>query len=167
MMTQQPATPGLAPLDRFVGTWDTEGKVGEGESAVRFEATDEYEWLSGGHFLVHKFRAQMPDGETSGIELISHDPASNTYEMRSFDNTGSSGVMIAHHQGDHWVFAGEHMRFSGGFSSDGREFAGTWERQSPETSTWQRWMTVRLRKRPDDPADASNATLHPTPTRAT
>ena len=159
MLTQQPATPGLVPLDRFVGTWDTEGEVGAGESAVHFEATDEYEWLSGGHFLVHKFRARMPDGETSGIEVISHDPASNTFAMRSFDNAGSSGVMTAHHEGDHWVFLGEHMRFSGAFSSDGREFSGLWELKSAEASTWQPWMTVRLLKRSDGGADAPDSTL--------
>jgi hypothetical protein len=161
MMTT-PATPGLAPLDRFVGTWDTEGQVGAGESAVRFEAVDEYEWLAGGYFLVHKFRACMPDGETSGIEVISHDPPSNTYAMRSFDNAGSAGVMIAHHEGDHWVFLGEHMRFSGAFSPDGREFSGVWEMRSTEAATWQPWMTVKLLKRPGGSTDASNSALQPT-----
>ena len=146
-LTRHPATPDLEPLDRFVGIWDTEGQVGTGESAVRFEATDEYEWLPGGYFLIHKFRAQMPDGETAGMEVISHDPGSNAYAMRSFDNTGSSAVMSAHHEGDRWVFLGEQMRFSGGFSRDGREFSGLWELRSAEASTWHPWMTVRLSKR--------------------
>ena len=146
-MTQQPATPDLAPLDRFVGVWDTEGEVGAGDSAVRFEATDEYEWLAGGYFLLHKFRARMPEGEASGIEVISHDPASNTFELRSFDNTGSSSVMSARHEGDRWSFVGEQMRFSGAFSPDGREFSGIWESRPPGASTWQPWMTVRLSKR--------------------
>lgn len=158
-MTQQPATPELAPLDRFVGTWDTAGEVGAGESAVLFDATDEYEWLPGGYFLLHKFRAWMPDGEMAGIEVISHDPASNTYAMRSFDSTGSSSLMSAHHEGDRWVFLGEHMRFSGGFSSDGRVFSGVWEKRSAPANTWQPWMTIRLSKRVNGSADA--------PTRAT
>lgn len=146
-MIQQPATPELEPLERFAGTWDTEGEVLAGEPGLRFEATDEYEWLPGGHFLVHKFHARMPDGETAGIELISYDPASNGYAMQSFDSSGSTTMMRAQHKGDRWQFLGDQMRFTGGFSPDGREFSGTWELRSGDAQDWQPWMSVRLVKR--------------------
>jgi hypothetical protein len=146
-MNRDPASPALQPLDRFVGIWVTDGEMDSGESVTRFEATDEYEWLPGGYFLLHRFHARMPDGETAGIEVISHDVATNSFVMRSFDSTGTSGLMHAHHDGDHWTYLGDEMRFSGGFSNDGQRFSGTWERRSNDGSTWASWMTVQLSKR--------------------
>ena len=95
------------------------------------------------------------------FKVISHDPVSNRYSMRSFDNAGSTRVMIAQHEGDNWVFLGEEMRFSGVFSGDGREFSGTWQLRSAAVPTWQPWMTIRLLKRPGGGTDAHDSALQP------
>ena len=147
------ATPALSRLSRFVGVWDTAGEVLMGGSRIPFRATDEYEWLRGGFFLLHRFSAAMPDGEISGIEVIGQIGDGNTYSMISFDSTGSSAFMTAHEEGERWIFAGERARFSGAFSDDGRRFTGRWETASESSSGWEPWMTVSLVKRvPAPPA---------------
>jgi hypothetical protein len=140
------ASPALSRLARFAGVWDTDGEV-LAASPVAFRATDEYEWVAAGHFLLHKFVAHMPEGEVSGIEIIGHAPETNTYPMHSFDSTGSSGSMTASEEGDTWIYRGEHTRFTGAFSAGGRLFSGLWEIRPDAASAWQLWMRVRLTKR--------------------
>ncbi|MGH7725605.1 MAG: DUF1579 family protein [Candidatus Eiseniibacteriota bacterium] len=58
------ATSELGRLNPFVGVWNTEGEMRNtpSGSSTKFKATDTYEWLPGGHFLLHRFDANMPDG---------------------------------------------------------------------------------------------------------
>ena len=58
-MRFHPATQALARLDAFAGEWETTGVMATGET---FRATDTYEWVAGGHFLLHRFDAEMPAG---------------------------------------------------------------------------------------------------------
>ena len=148
MEKQKPATEELGCLDVFVGVWDTEGEMIAGPSGppVKFAATDAYEWLPGGHFLLHRFDANMPDGKVQGIEIIGYNRESRDYPMHSVDNLGKVIVMHARIEGDIWTFSGEGIRFSGGFRENGMVFAGLWELRSDDGSTWQPWMRVRLRK---------------------
>lgn len=148
--SEQHAKPGLEHqrLDAFVGTWNTEGQVRASSSgpAVRIAAIDTYQWLEGGFFLLHRWDAQMPDGNTKGIEVIGYDAASKTYPMHSFDNLGNVAVMHASVDGNRWTFTGESVRYTGGFSDDGKTFAGLWERRSDDGASWSPWMDVTLRK---------------------
>jgi hypothetical protein len=146
MSRQGAATPALSRLDPFEGAWDTAGEV-LGESPIAFGATDEYEWVAAGHFLLHRFVAHMPDGDVSGIEVIGHSAETDTYSMHSFDSSGSSAAMTAAVDGDRWVYTGELTRFTGGFSADGQLFSGLWETRGDATSDLQPWMRVRLTKR--------------------
>jgi hypothetical protein len=109
----------------------------------RFRATDVYEWLAGGFFLIHRWHAQLPDGDSKGIEIIGYDTASGRYRMHSFDHQGNVGVMIASLDGDTWTFSSETVRFTGGFR-DGKTFAGLWERRSNGAAEWSPWMKVEL-----------------------
>jgi hypothetical protein len=148
-MTQEmAATPDHAPLNAFVGAWDTEGEMSTDRPGhpVRFKATDSYEWLPGGHFLLHRFDANMPDGDVRGIEIIGYDQENKRYFMHSFDSSGNMGVMQAHVEHDTWRFVGEYMRFTGGFRENGNAFAGLWELRSSNGSTWRPWMNVILQR---------------------
>lgn len=62
MANQPSASPELGRLEPFVGAWATEGEMVADRPATRarFKATDTYEWLPGGHFLLH--RISRPDG---------------------------------------------------------------------------------------------------------
>lgn len=135
-------------LEAFVGTWKTQGeaRATAASPAVRFEASDSYEWLPGGFFLVHRWDAHMPDGQTQGIEIIGYDAESRTYTMHTFDNQGNAGVMQASVEGDTWTFTGESLRFTGSFRDGGNTIAGMWEQRSQDGSHWIPWLDVTLTK---------------------
>ncbi|MGV3680602.1 MAG: hypothetical protein ACO1PM_12870 [Acidovorax sp.] len=141
----------LQNLAPFVGAWHTTGTVVATSAA--YTATDTYEWLPGGHFLVHRWDAAMPDGRSQGIEIIGADAADGAkeghYTMQSFDSTGKADIMRAVVEGKRVAYDGDGVRFRGAFNADGSEMAGTWSLQAESSSReWQPWMTVSLRRRP-------------------
>jgi hypothetical protein len=139
----------LPPFQPFVGEWDTEGTMlpASRKSGEHFHATDSYELLPGGHFLVHRWDAHMPEGRTRGIEIFGRDKHGDDFFMHSYDDLGNTGVMTASVDDEGWTFLGESMRFHGGFSEAGDLFSGIWEfRQDPEKA-WVPWMSVTLKKR--------------------
>jgi hypothetical protein len=143
-MAEQPVPgPGHQRLGAFVGTWATEGEITAGPPG-KVKATDTYEWLPGGFFLLHRWDAHMPDGRTQGVEIIGYDAASQTYPMYSFDSAGNVGTMRAHVDGDAWTFEGESLRFTGGFRDGGETFAGAWEQRSGDGTEWSPWMDIKL-----------------------
>lgn len=148
--TAQPPGPGPEHrrLDAFVGIWKTEGEIRASASgpAARFRATDTYEWLPGGFFLVHRFEAQMPDGETQGIEIIGYDAERKTYPMHSFDSQGNASVMQASVEDGTWIFTGEALRFTGSFQDGGNTITGLWEQRSDDGGQWLPWLDVKLTK---------------------
>jgi hypothetical protein len=148
MMKSAAASTDLERLNLFVGVWDTEGEMKAISSGrpTKFRATDTYEWLPGGHFLLHRFDADMPDGKVQGIESIGYSQENNSYPMHSFDSLGNAVLMQARIEKDTWTFVGEGIRFSGGFRDNGRVFAGLWELRSGDAATWHPWMEVRLKK---------------------
>jgi hypothetical protein len=148
MTKQEAASTALGRLNGFVGAWETEGEVKASPSGqpVKFKATDNYEWLPGGHFLLHRFDADMPEGNINGIEVIGYDKETSSYPMHSFDSQGNAVVMQGRVDEDAWRFVGETTRFTGRFRDGGKVFAGTWELRSEDGSKWQPWMDVTLRK---------------------
>lgn len=147
-MLRKTAASGLERLDAFVGSWSTTGElksVPSGQSA-KFRASDKYEWLPGGKFLLHHFEADMPDGKVQGIEVIGYDSDHDSYPMHSFDSSGATSMMQGRVQADTWTFDGETLRFRGGFREGGDIFAGLWESRPSTKDIWQPLMDVTLRK---------------------
>ena len=143
------ATAAHQPLAAFVGRWTTTGEVkliGPSGRGAPFTATDSYEWLPGGHFVVHRFAAQMPDGATEGIELIGWDASRKLYTMQSYDSQGNVTTMTATVDGEQWTYTGNNVRFRGGFGEDGQVFSGVWEMRERLNAPWRTWMTVELRR---------------------
>jgi hypothetical protein len=138
----------LERLNPLVGVWATEGemKTSASEKPAKFTATDTYEWLPGGHFLLHRFDADMPDGKVQGIEVIGYSRENDSFPMHSFDSTGNTSLMQARIEKETWTFVGETIRFTGRFRDNGRVFAGLWEFRSGEDASWQPLMDVILRK---------------------
>lgn len=147
-MKPRPASTELERLNAFVGVWETEGELAteSAQQPTKFRATDTYEWLPGGYFLLHRFDADMPSGKVEGIEVIGYSPKGDSYPMQSFDSVGNASAMEARLQADTWTFVGDGIRFTGGFRADGRVFAGRWESRPSEGVPWQAWMEVRLTK---------------------
>lgn len=147
-MTQshQPPEPGPEHkcLDIFVGRWNTEGEMRADPSggAIPFTATDTYEWLPSGLFLLHRVDARMGENEVKVLEVIGWDPSIQSYSCRSFDTAGNAGAYRASLTGRAWKIWGDTERFSGMFSEDGNSLSGTWERH--DGSCWLHWMEVTL-----------------------
>jgi hypothetical protein len=136
----------VARLSSFVGSWTTDGKFRpESEAAGAFTASDNYEWLDGGFFLIHRWQANMPTGINSGIEVIGYDPTTGTFPMHSFDNEGNASNMSARSEGETWFFEGPTLRFEGRFEEGGDVLSGTWE-QRTDSGEWRPWLDVKLRR---------------------
>jgi hypothetical protein len=148
MAKQKAASTDLGRLTAFVGEWKTKGEIKNSPSGqpVKFKAKDHYEWLQGGHFLLHRFDADMPEGNIKGIEIIGYNPETASYFMHSFDSQGNATVMQGRMEGDTWKFVGERARFTGSFDDQERILAGVWELRSADGSGWEPWMDVKLRK---------------------
>ncbi|HEX6371876.1 MAG TPA: DUF1579 family protein [Longimicrobium sp.] len=147
--------PGHQALAPFVGRWRTAGRVLESGSgpALEIAGVDEYEWLPGGFFLLHRVDVRMGGERAQALEIIGYDAGRRGYFMRSFDDQGNAGEMQARVSDDGtWTFEGDAERFRGGFGDGGDTLSGRWERR--EGDRWLPWMDVRLtRERPSsDPA---------------
>ena len=148
MTRHEPASPAHAQLERFVGSWTTSGDIKDPDAAesTPFTARDTYQWMPGGHFLLHHFDADMPAGRIRGIEIIGFDPATGTYPAFSFDSTGETSVLHARLEDESWIFEGEGVRFTGVFDAEGTTLGGTWERRSASDGRWNPWMSVTLHR---------------------
>jgi hypothetical protein len=134
----------LAP---FVGRWKTAGEVLASAStpALEIAGIDEYEWMPGGFFLLHRVDVRIGGERVQALEIIGYDAESGSYFMRSFDSRGGTGEMQARVGDDGtWTFVGDAERFTGAFSDDGGTLSGRWERR--EGGRWLPWMDVRLTK---------------------
>jgi hypothetical protein len=136
----------LAP---FVGRWRTAGEVLASGStpALEIAGVDEYEWLPGGFFLLHRVDVRIGGEPVQALEIIGWDSERESYFMRSFDSQGNTGEMRARvDDAGTWRFEGDAERFTGTFGEDGGTLSGRWERR--EGDGWLPWMDVRLSKGP-------------------
>jgi hypothetical protein len=131
-------------LDIFVGIWDTSGRLWATPEAepVDFRAEDRYEWLAGGHFLLHHVEADMAGTEVLALEIAR--PDGDEWILDSYDNTGGFAVSRARLTGRDWLITGESERFAGTFTPDLTRIVGRWERL--DQGEWVRWMEVTLTK---------------------
>lgn len=129
-------------MDIFIGTWDTSGQLWATPEAepVDFTAEDRYEWLAGGHFLLHHVEADMAGTEVRALEIAR--PDGDEWILDSYDNAGGFSVSRARLDGEDWRITGESERFAGTFTADHTRIAGRWERL--DQGEWVRWMEVTL-----------------------
>ena len=145
----QPPRPGPehARLAPFVGRWKTAGEVLASAATPELEIVgiDEYEWMPGGFFLLHRVDVRIGGERVQALEIIGYDAERGSYFMRSFDSQGGTGEMQARvRDGGTWTFEGDAERFTGTFSDGGETLSGRWERREEEQ--WLPWMDVRLTK---------------------
>ena len=80
-------------LDIFEGYWDT--RVTIIGDRTDFGATDIYEWMPGGFFMLHNVEAQMGGQEVRTLEVIGAHPQTDGYLSWSFDNAGGAATYTA------------------------------------------------------------------------
>jgi len=141
---QRAANENLARLDPLVGVWSTRGVVrGIGEAPpVTFEATDTYEWMAGGFFLLHHVEARIGGQDIRVLEIFGYDETRAAFWARAHDNTGRVDDFDVRIEGRAWELAAANERFRGEVSEDGGAIAGLWERREGEA--WLAWMDVTL-----------------------
>jgi len=151
-------------LDALVGRWRSEGHI-VGDAPVPITGTDIYEWLPGGFFLVHHVDVAIGDQKVQAIEIIGeHDPATDSFTGRAYDNQGNVTVMRAtvDDQGV-WTFTGGGdvapvarptsadasgaVRSTLTVSPDRSSMTAKWER-SDDGVSWQPWMDMTFTRMP-------------------
>lgn len=142
-MTAAPDT--MRPFDSIIGRWRTSGTVLDehGQPVAEIDGTDEYEWMPGGMWVIHRVDVTIGDDHVHALELIGeHNPETNTYVMRAFDGSGSFAEMTAHPNTDgSWTFLGDRMRSTLWPSEDRSSMTARWERQI-DSGTWLHWMDM-------------------------
>lgn len=137
----------MRPFETIIGRWMTSGTVldEDGKAVATIDGTDEYEWMPGGKWIVHRVDVMMGDDHVHALELIGeHDAETGTYAMRAFDGSGAYGTMTAHLNADgSWTFLGDGMRSTLWPSTDRSSMTALWERQG-RSGVWIRWMDMRF-----------------------
>ena len=83
--------PEFERLSVFIGRWITDGETaGSAEAApVRIIASDIYQWVPGGHFVIHSAYGRIGDIDVGGLEVIGYDSATDQYRTHFFDSQGN------------------------------------------------------------------------------
>jgi hypothetical protein len=137
----------LGQLDVFVGRWMTAGET-VGDDALTIRASDVYEWLPGGFFLLHTAYGVIGETPVGGVEIIAYDVASDTLNTRFYDSFGNvTEHALVHETDGAWRWQGATTRCRAVFSDDGRTQTAHHER-TDDATTWVPSMVVTLTKVP-------------------
>jgi Protein of unknown function (DUF1579) len=134
-------------LNSLIGRWITEGETtaAAGTPAVKIQASDIYEWVAGGFFVVHTAYGRIGDVGVGGIEMIGYDPETRKFRTHFFDSQGNiSSQALTFHDGT-WTWRGAHARATGVLSDDGQTMP-TLHEWSDDGANWHPSMDVTLRK---------------------
>ena len=135
--------PGHRALDVLVGRWRTTGEfVGAAEDAPCLRASDSYEWLPGGYFLLHRAEGELDGTRFATHEIFGYDAAEEHHFSYSFDDRGTVSRYHASFEGRAWRIDGVAERFRGEFGADGRTLAGLWEQRTD--AGWRPWLRIAL-----------------------
>ncbi len=137
----------LRPLTPIVARWRTSGTVLDenGDQVMTVEGTDEYEWMPGGHWVIHRVDVMMGADRTRAIEMIGDPGSDGTFTMRAFDASGAFDTMILTVRDHDFHTEGDGVRNTLTVAPDGRTMAAEWERQLDDKS-WIHWMSLRFRR---------------------
>lgn len=146
--------PGLEALNPLVGKWHTEGQqyAGPFGPASPFVAVETFEWLDGGHFLIHRLEGKFGRTASACVEIFGRDAQGlfaqafyNDGNAQSWRVTGiDKGVLLT----GSWSKAPNEtcqVRYTARVIEEGNTIAGTWE-HSPDGASWQPFLELRSTK---------------------
>jgi hypothetical protein len=142
-----PPVPDLERLNVFIGRWLTEGEtVAEpGTPAAPVVASDVYQWVPGGHFIMHPAYGRIGSVAVGGLEIIGYDASTGQFQTHFFDCDGNTSRETLSYRDGVWTWQGSRVRCRGVFSDGGRTLTAHHER-SNDGEHWRPSMTVTLRK---------------------
>jgi len=134
-------------LDQLIGKWITEGETAaeEGAPALPIVASDVYEWMPGGFFVLHTAHGRIGDAAVGGTEVIGYDEDRGTYWTRFFDSGGNDTVSELTARNGAWIWQGETTRCTAEPTRDGRALRARHERRV-DAAGWVLSMDVTLRR---------------------
>jgi hypothetical protein len=122
-LAQEPQMPDMKPpkeMEKFhsmVGTWMGEEKHFEpgAPQPIEVTSTTVYRLVLGGHFLQGDYKTSIPGmGDFSGMQMLSYDPQSKSYQMVWFDSMSNMGLKGASSaSGPEYVFVSEEVDMPG------------------------------------------------------
>jgi hypothetical protein len=151
---KQPAA-GLEALAPFCGKWHTEGQQYESPlgAAGPFVAVETFEWLSGGHFMVHRLEGELGSQPAACVEIFGKDPQGELF-AQTFYNDGSTNTWRLNEAVNAVVLSGTwsrgsadslQVRYTASFEEAGNAIAGKWE-QSRDGNDWRTFLDARSTK---------------------
>ena len=96
-------------LDYFIGTWNTEGTIGQGPWGMggKFSSTETSQWMPGNFFVESHSDFKMPPevgGEGKSIAFMGYDTGANTYTFDQFNSQGRRENSKGTVSGDTWIW---------------------------------------------------------------
>jgi hypothetical protein len=134
-------------LEVFIGKWINEGQTiaRPDAAAVKILTSDVYEWMLGGHFVLHTAYGRIGNQDVGGTEILGYDAASQTYRSHFFDSQGNISASTLAVQGDMWTWQGETTRCTAVFTDHGNTQTAHHE-WSDDCKQWLPAMDVTLIK---------------------
>jgi hypothetical protein len=134
-------------MSSLVGKWITAGTTipTDDAPALDIAASDIYEWVPGGFFVLHVAYGRIGDADVGGIEIIGYDPESRKHRTHFFDSQGNVTNQDLTFGDRTWTWSGEHARATGRLSDDGKAMP-TLHEWSDDGVNWRPSMHVTLRK---------------------
>lgn len=148
--------PGFERLNAFTGKWKIHGDqlASDFGPAAKVTATEDYEWLQGDKFLIHRLEGKLGDNDMACVEIIGQDAANETYTIETFYNNGMKMKWNLHekHPGA-WLITGDwphknstvKVRCAINFTEDGRSNTAKWESQKHDSS-WATFWDLKAEK---------------------
>ena len=137
------AGPEVQELAIFIGNWITEGHtVVDGVPGPKIVASDVYEWVPGGFFVVHTAYGRLAGVDVGGVEILGYDGRNAEFRTWFFDSQGNAISSPLLHTKDSWIWQGETTRATSVFTDGGKTQTTLHERL--EDGGWIRSMEVVL-----------------------
>jgi hypothetical protein len=146
--------PGLEALNPLVGKWHTEGQqyAGPFGPASPFVAVETFEWLDGGHFLIHRLEGKFGRKPSACVEIFGKG-AQGLFAQTFYDDGRTttwrvSGIQHGVVLSGSWSTGADEtfqVRYTARVIEEGNTIAGTWE-HSRDGAGWQPFLELRSTK---------------------
>lgn len=149
------AAPGLEALRPLVGKWHTEGKQFEGPfgPASAFAAVETFEWLEGGHFLVHRMDGHFGARPAACVDIWGLNDERQLF-CQTYYNDGKSNTWQVQASGHALTLNGSwakgtgpalRVRYTAQVIEEGNTLEGKWE-HSRDGQEWTTFLESRATK---------------------
>ena len=134
-------------LNSLIGKWITAGETvpTDGAPAVEVHASDIYEWVAGGFFVVHTAYGCIGDTPVGGVEMIGYNAETKRFRTHFFDSQGNVSNQDLTFHDRTWTWSGPHARATGVLSEDGQAMP-TLHEWSDDGVKWRPSMDIILRR---------------------